>query len=458
LFGVGVSTSALIMCVFVGAAVALCLLGGQVALVVTDFFQSLFINAMLIAIALVIYQMFSWEQFAAAYQAAPNADALLNPFHTGGVSEFDQKFFFIFVYYWMIYSVLSWSPNSMLVASARDAHEGRMMRVMLHVRNLAMMGLGLFLLPLAAFVLMHHPDFASDAAAVTAAVGNVANDQVQSQMLVPAAVARILPVGILGAFAGVVLFSFITTHDTYLLSWAGLLVQDVILPLRRTPLTPRAHLNWIRASVVFAAVFIVLFSLTFNQVDNIFMFMDISASLYTGAAGVVLLGALYWRRGTTSAAWVTMVTGLALSTAGFVFRGIDPTFLDGRIMAFWVSVVCIVVYVTVSLLGRDPHFDLEGLLHRQPGEKRSPWRFGPEVPRGDRVLIPLIFGVGSIALVTHLAVGVVCITAGVPTSRWLAFWPGYLIVMFTLGTAFLVWITIGGFRDLMRLFGALQRD
>jgi hypothetical protein len=30
--------------------------------------------------------------------------------------------------------------------------------------------------------------------------------------------------------------------------------------------------------------------------------------------------------------------------------------------------------------------------------------------------------------------------------------------MFTLGTAFLVWITIGGFRDLMRLFGALQRD
>jgi hypothetical protein len=147
-----------------------------------------------------------------------------------------------------------------------------------------------------------------------------------------------------------------------------------------------------------------------------------------------------------------------LSTAGFVFRGIDPTFLDGRIMAFWVSVVCIVVYVTVSLLGRDPHFDLEGLLHRDRGEKRSPWRFGPEVPRGDRVLIPLIFGVGSIALVTHLAVGVVCITAGVPTSRWLAFWPGYLIVMFTLGTAFLVWITIGGFRDLMRLFGALQRD
>ena len=59
----------------------------------TDFFQSLFINAMLIGIAVVIFRMFTWDQFAVAYQSAPNADALLNPFYTGGVSEFDQKFF-----------------------------------------------------------------------------------------------------------------------------------------------------------------------------------------------------------------------------------------------------------------------------------------------------------------------------------------------------------------------------
>ncbi len=455
-FGFGVSTSVVIMLLFVGAAVVLCLLGGQVALVVTDFFQSLFVNAMLIAVAVMIFRMFTWDQFAAAYQAAPNADALLNPFHAGGVSEFDKKFFFIFVYYWMIYSVLSWSPNSMLVASARDAHEGRMMRVMLHVRNLAMMGLGLFLLPLAAFVLMHHPDFAGDASAVTSAVGTITNEQVQSQMLVPAAVAKILPAGILGAFAGVVLFSFITTHDTYLLSWAGLLVQDVVIPLRGTPLSPREHLNWLRASVVLAASFIIGFSLSFNQVDNIFMFMDISASLYTGAAGVVLLGALYWRRGTTMAAWVTMVAGLTLSAGGFVYRGIDPTFLDGRLMAFWVSVVCILLYVVVSLLGKDPDFDLDGLLNRQPEMKPRRWRFGPEVPRGDRILICAIFGVVGLALVTHLGVGLYSISADVPTSSWLAFWPGYLWVMFVLGTAFLVWISIGGFRDLLRLLGTLR--
>lgn len=454
-FGVDVSTSAVIMLVFVGAAVALCLWGGQVALVVTDFFQSVFINAMLIAIAVVIFGMFTWDHFELAYRSVVNTEALVNPFHTDGVSEFDQKFFFIFVYYWMIYSVLSWSPNSVQVASARDAHEGRMMRVMLHVRNLAMMGLGLFLLPLAAFVLMHHPDFAGEAASVNAALEPIANEQVQSQMLVPAAVGKILPAGLLGAFAGVVLFSFITTHDTYLLSWGGLLVQDVIIPLRGRPLSRREHLNWLRGSVVFVAVFIVVFSLTFHQVDNIFMFMDISASLYTGAAGVVLLGALYWKRGTTAAAWVTMITGLVLSATGFVYRGIDPTFLDGRIMAFWVSIICIAVYVVVSLLGRDPEFDLDALLNREPGERRRLFHFGPEVPWGDRVLIPAIFGLVGLALGIHLLVGVYSLGVGVSSSSWLDFWPKYLYAMFALGAAFLVWITIGGFRDLVRLLRAL---
>jgi len=44
---------------------------------------------------------------------------------------------------------------------------------------------------------------------------------------------------------------------------------------------------------------------------------------------------------------------------------------------------------------------------------------------------------------------------GVPTSTWLSFWRKYLVVMFGLGTLFLVWITWGGFRDLLRLFRSL---
>jgi SSS family solute:Na+ symporter len=453
--GLVLPTALVIMVVFVGAAVALCLWGGQVTVVVTDFFQSLFINAMLVGITVFLFRTFSWEQFRTTYEAAPNGTALLNPFRLEGAGGFDYRFFLIHVYYWMFYSVVSWSPNSMQVSSARDAHEGRMMRVMLHVRYLAMMGLGLFILPLAAYVLMHHPDFTSQSAAVEAALGNIANVQVKSQMIVPAAVGHILPSGILGAFAGVVLFSFITTHDTYLLSWGSLLIQDVVIPLRGHPLPREQHLRWLRVSVVGVAVFIVAFSLLFRQVDNIFMFMDISASIYTGAAGVVLLGGLYWKRGTRTAAWVTMIAGLALSLTGFVYRSIDPDFLDGRIMAFWVSVICILLYVTVSLLGREPEFDLDRLLHRNDGQPHPRWW---NMSRGDRILIPVIYSLVGLFLLVHGGVALYHLTHEVPTSRWLAFWPKYLYAMFAFGSVFLVWISIGGFRDLRVLLKKLRAE
>jgi SSS family solute:Na+ symporter len=444
-----VSTTFAAILLFESVAVAICFWGGQITVVVTDFFQALFLNAMLVAIAVVLYRTFTWEQFGEAYGSHASADSLLHPFRTDAASEFGPTFFFIHVYYWMVYSVISWSPNSMQVSSARDAHEGRMMRVLLHVRNLAMMGLGLFLLPLAAFVLMHHPDFAPQAATVEAAMSALGNEQVRSQMLVPAAVAQMLPAGMLGALAGAVLFAIITTDDTYFLAWSSLLIQDVVIPLRKKPLSPREHLWWLRGAVLVVAVFVVTFSLVFDQVDNIFMFMDISASLYTGAAGVVLLGALYWKRGTTAAAWATMVVGLLLSASGFVYRTIDPDFLDGRIMAFWVSLVCITVYVAVSLAGSGK-FDVEGMLHRD-GEKFRP-------SRADRILIPCIYAFVGFFFVAHLGVGLYNLSYDVPTSSWLSFWPKYVVAMFALGTLFLVWITWGGIRDLVRLFRSLRQS
>ena len=44
----------------------------------------------------------------------------------------------------------------------------------------------------------------------------------------------------------------------------------------------------------------------------------------------------------------------------------------------------------------------------------------------------------------------------VPTSSWARFWHCYLYVMFTLGSAFIAWITIGGIRDLFRLLRRLK--
>jgi len=463
--GMQIPTILPIMVLLVGLAVIMCLWGGQVTCIVTDFIQSIFIDIMLVGIMIVIYRMFTWEQFAVAFQSAPNGDALLHPLHSEGASEFNKWFFLIYIY-WQFYMVLAWAPNTNLVSSARDAHEAKMIRAMGEAKKLVFAGLGIGVLPLAVFVLMHHPDFSTQAAQINQSLENIANEQVRSQMLTPAALKYILPPGLLGALAGFVLFALISTHDTYLLAWGGILVQDVIIPLRGDkPLSPKRHMMWIRISVLVAAVFIILFSMFFKQVDNIYMYFDISGAIYAGAAGVILLAGLYWKRGTTKAAWATMITGAVLAISGLIYRSINPQFLNGRIIAFWISIICITTYVVVSLLGKKQYADLDEILNRKnPGEsstsgyqkKRKWFRWGSEVPKSDKILIPCIVTALLLFVAAFIGSWIYNLCYDVPTESWVKFWHIYLYCMFFAGTAFLTWIIIGGIRDLIRLFRSLK--
>jgi SSS family solute:Na+ symporter len=195
------------------------------------------------------------------------------------------------------------------------------------------------------------------------------------------------------------------------------------------------------------------------------MFFDISASLYMGSAGVVILGALYWKRGTTEAAWITMITGAVLSISGFIYRQINPDFLDGRIMAFYVAIICIVTYIVASLFSRKPNKDLDKILHRDPTQKNVTLSFyqnikniftAQHISKNDKFLLGMIILFLIIFLSIFVLVCVYNVYYEVPVSSWLNFWHIYIYAMFAIGSVFLTIITIGGIRDLIRLFISLK--
>jgi len=465
LFGHPIPTVFFVMVILQGAAVAMCFMGGQVTLIVTDFIQGIFVSVMFIVIAFVINRMFSWDQVVAAYSSASNAQGLLHPFKNPESTNFTVTFFMIDAF-WLFYNIISWSPGTMQIGSAKDAHEAKMMRVMGMIRQIALLGLGLFLLPYAAFVLMHHPDFASLAEKANLTINSITNPQVRSQMIVPAAVAQILPVGLMGAFTAVVMFAFIACHDTYLLAWGGILVQDIIVPLRGKPVSPKTHIWLLRGSILASATFTVLWSMFFKQVDDIFMYFDITASVYLSGAGVVILGGIYWRRGTTIAAWVAMITGSLLSITGFVLKSQIPDQVpNGRMMAFYAVCISVVTYVLVSLFTKDPNFDLNKMLHRNPDQEYARvkqkglkwWKFGNEYSKGDKIFCTVV--VLGIIIYFLLFIGTALyhyFVKETTTQQWINFWYWYFRLMFMFGTIFLVWITVGGIKDLIKMFRQLK--
>jgi SSS family solute:Na+ symporter len=117
-----------------------------------------------------------------------------------------------------------------------------------------------------------------------------------------------LPTGLKGLFVAVMLCFLITTQDTYLHSWGTIFVQDVVLPLRKKAFTPKQHVWLLRISIIFVAIFAFFFSLLYKQTDFILMFMAITGAVVSGT-GAMLIGGLYWRRGTTAGAISALTVG-----------------------------------------------------------------------------------------------------------------------------------------------------
>ena len=188
-------------------------------------------------------------------------------------------------------------------------------------------GLFFLLVPVLLYVYMNHPDFEHVASAVNLSLDQLGTDTLRSQMRGPYILSVILPNGLLGAFAALMLAAFVSTHDTYLHSWATIIVQDVIMPFRSKPFDKKTHLKVLRIAIFGVAVFIFLFSLLFQQNQKIALFFAITAAIFAGGSGAVIIGGLYWKRGTTSAAWTAMLVGAFISVGGVLVKQISSEWL-----------------------------------------------------------------------------------------------------------------------------------
>ncbi len=468
-FGIGISTFAFLMVVLLSISLLFVFAGGQIAVIVTDFIQGSLVNIVFVIILFFFLFYFDFSQIFEALQKAPTDESLINPFKTSSAEDFNLWYFLISVF-GVIYVVLSWQGTQGYNTSAKSAHEAKMGAVLTNWRGIPQI-IFLLLIPICAFTVMNHTDFSLHAGNVSTVLEGIESQALQSQLTVPLVLTQILPIGLIGAFVAVMLAAFVSTHDTYLHSWGSIFIQDVILPLRKKPLSTKQHIKLLRLSILGVAVFIFFFSLLFKQSEYILMFFAITGAIYAGGSGSVIIGGLYWKRGSTAAAWSAMITGSSIAVGGIIIHQIEENFfINGQIFWFIAMVAAIIVYVLVSLLGKKQEFDMDKLLHRgkyvikeeykvinaEPVRGLRMLGIGKEFTKGDKflyyatytwiVLWFLVFAVGTIlSLVVEIS-----------DQAWMDFWYIYIMINIALAVVVTIWFTIGGFIDIKAMFGRLK--
>jgi SSS family solute:Na+ symporter len=190
----------------------------------------------------------------------------------------------------------------------------------------------------------------------------------------PILIGRILPMGLLGLVSAAMIAAFMSTHDSYLLCWSSVLVQDVVAPPWRRlfgeVLSTSTRVRLTRILIVVIGAYIWVWGLFYTGSDDIWDYMAITGAIYFTGAFAVLAGGLYWKRASSTGAVCALLAGFtAILGLGPVRQGVggilltlmgraatpeavDATFGGARV---GLATICftLVVFIVGSLLCPD---------------------------------------------------------------------------------------------------------
>ncbi len=475
IYSTTIPTYIALMAIFLSISLFVALSGGVVTIMLTNCLEGMLSQLFFLIIIVALIYLFPWDHINGALMSRPPGQSMLNPFDTSGVKDFNIWYMLMTIGV-AVYSTRAWQSTGGYNSAAFSPHEGRMGVVLSRWREMGKAAV-IVLLAICAFTFLHDPSYASRAVSAQASILQIPDLHLQQQMTAPIAWAHMLPVGVKGVFCAVLLMGIFGGDATHLHSWGSIFVQDVLVPLRKSPFGPRQHLWTLRLSICGVAVFAFVFGSLFRQTDYIFMWWAATQAIFTGGAGAAIIGGLYWKKGTTAAAWSAMITGSVLCFGGIIAQHIyDPHFpLNGLQISFLSTLAAVTIYIVVSLLTYQEDFNMDRMLHRGPyavikklaGEEaaaaqRQSWLgkligLDQNFTVADKYIAGTLFGWSMVLAFIFIVGSVWNQIAPWPITAWSIFW--HIIGVATpifFAVVIGIWFTWGGIKDMRDLFRRLR--
>jgi len=294
----------IVMTVLISLVLLYTILGGMVSVVITDYIQFVVLSFGMIFMCLYSVYHLGWENIVATVQEI-HSDPGFDPLHESG---FGPSYVIWMIFTYGLISCAVWPTAVMRVCAAKDTQVVRRLYRWSSVGFMARFIIPQFLGICALVFLWQQAGPGSD---FFTAEGLVASDPDATLRAMPLFLSQILPVGLIGLVAAGMLAAFMSTHDSYLLCWASVLVEDVINPLMGERLSTRSRLVLARWSIFLTGIFLLAWSIWYPMGQDMLDYLAVSGAVYfTGAFTVLLLG-LYWNRASRVGAYAALLAGAA---------------------------------------------------------------------------------------------------------------------------------------------------
>ncbi len=100
-----------------------------------------------------------------------------------------------------------------------------------------------------------------------------------------------------------------------------MLTQDVVAPIyesKNRTLSGKARITLTRVFIVLISVYLIYWGVVYGGKDDVWDYMAVTGAIYSSGAFAVLLGGLYWKRASSTGAFLALIAGLS------ALLGLDP--------------------------------------------------------------------------------------------------------------------------------------
>lgn len=302
-------------------------LGGMISVLVTDFLQFILMSAGMIIVTIYIVYTIGWGNILNAVQDTYGA-AGFNPFINKNLGWQYVAYTFLTV----SATVLTWQTMISRVLACKDSTVAKKMYTKTSffyiVRSLIPVSWGL------AALTIWKPDMLGGAP-ITA---------------MPKFLSAALPTGLIGIVVAAMLAADMSTASSYLLGWASVIYNDILAVLHKGTWSEKKAVLINKVLVAAIGLFLLFYGLWYPLKSDLWVYMTLTASIYSVSVSTLLIAACYWKRANTWGAYAAIVVGSATPLLFLVMQQVPATAELAKSIGPYYSGIAAFVFAWIAMI------------------------------------------------------------------------------------------------------------
>jgi len=305
ILGISVPFVPFLMAILILLALLFTYFGGMVTVLFTDFIQAIVISIAVFLITFLVIEKVGITQLCETVRTNFGAQGV-NPLKN---TVFGGPVFLIVIFLNQILGVPAFPPIMQRLAATDSANTARQWVLMSWLFS---QGRALMVLVWGVGAL----------AIMGAQAPNGMEEGLYTKIATAMYLGKLIPPLLFGIVVAGMLSCFISTVDSYMLSFATVLVNDVVCPILPRPLSEKNHVLLLKimvAGIAGIAATMFLLGIVYQPAETVLEYFILTGMMMLGS-GIIMIGGLYWKSGSSAGAYDAVATCCVLPACNLFLR------------------------------------------------------------------------------------------------------------------------------------------